>query len=860
MSAARAGKRGNRWWCLLLAIIIAPAVASAGEVGGMGSLLGDGISLDGGNMDFVKEKNAVVIRNYAILNVSNTRITARNMVYHNDTREVYAEGDVSFDEPGGSSFYCDRLFFDVGEWRGYAENVRIKAKSPTPLPVVSIQDESIKGPGDLRKSKIGKAGSISRMFVSAREVRSINKDHQELIDAVITPSAFVNPTIGIYSKAVNVRRDEKVESWHNVLKIGNIPVFYFPYIIKDLRYDWPWMRVGGGRSDKWGVTAKTKWGFDLFSSNKSAPFRIENIFFDLDYRSKRGMAYGSEVEYSVGKGESFGLLDVYYLNESGISKKDDLERGTDDNESVDYNDRRGWQPDLYRNDDRWGIDWQHRQVFNRNWDLRLEAHAYSDRDYRQEYDEIAYKEDKDAETSLDLRYLNDHLIAELVAVKRLNDFESRTEYLPELRITVPGYRLGVLPVYLENDIRVGFVNRRFDNILDHYSMLENEINKVTQGDNYGAFFRAYDQTVLRAPLHFGAFVLTPYVGFRATSYGDTYGRPARDSELTAAQIALRDAGIYDPSHVTESGRETDTALLWGFALNTKLYGLLNFGGQTYRHVIEPEIRYRADEDPSVDPERLFSIDDLESYHKQHVLTFALHQSLQRKDSEGVLNVLDFDVSFDQYPLKEEAEEYNYDRTVSQVNFDLIFRPNRKLTLAGNISLDNHDHEINRAFASADWRFNDMFRFYIHQQYYRGHYWGRQGENSDEINQTTLSLRTKLWNNDSRYHAEIAFTYDWEDNPSSFNGISEERLTLTRDCDVFELALSFVNDRKDDDKGVFVQLIPKGWMGFERPASASDLASRQAASRYGTTANASDENYELPRGNREADKPKYVPEE
>ncbi len=177
---------------------------------------------------------------------------------------------------------------------------------------------------------------------------------------------------------------------------------------------------------------------------------------------------------------------------------------------------------------------------------------------------------------------------------------------------------------------------------------------------------------------------------------------------------------------------------------------------------------------------------------------------------------------------------NFGRHTTEVELDLNLYPTESLRLWGNALLDTNDGEINRLYAGGDWRFHDRFRLHANHTYYRGEYW--RYPNRFESHSTTLALRTLLWNQDSNYAAEIAVTYDWSDNPESFNGIAEERFTLYRDLDTFELGVSFVNDKKDEDKGIFLQLIPKGFMGFERPFSAADKASRLLErSRYGTSA-------------------------
>lgn len=788
---------------LLAALCGGAAAAAEGDLG-----IKD-MQVDGGVLDFVKEKNAVIVRNYATLTFGEVRIRARNMIYDYKGKNVYAEGDVEFDDPSGSSFYCDWLFFNTTDWHGKAENVRLKAESKdVKLTTIDFLDETPAGVSSVDSSGVaGMQSQIKRISVQASELRSVDKDHQEGLGVKLSASMFAKPHWSIDSGAAVFRRGQKVASWNNVLRIGKVPVFYFPYLIKDLKYDWPWVRVTAGHSEDFGMQVYTRVGLDLDPDPK-AKFRLVNAFFDVDWREERGWGLGTEMDYQVGKGRSKGWLRTYYTRED-ISESVDVERAYNDNDSYVYSGYKNFKPDLYSGEDRWMIEWKHLQEFNDTWDLRMEAYAYSDRDFQEEYFENEYKLNKDPECGFDLRYQNDYVISEWVANKRINSFQTTSEYLPEWRLNVPGVKLGNLPLYVESETRVGWVNRRFDQLLDKYDQTtDNEFGKVEDGDDYGLFFRAHNETKIRAPIDLGPFVLTPYVGGRATYYGDHYGE--------------------NGDGLGES--ETTSAFLWGADLSTRLYGV--FGGGGWRHVLEPTLSFKGDEDAGADPDELLYIDDVDSYYESHVVTVGLHQRLQKRTGkDGYRDIATFDVNFRSYPNSDEADDWNYGHHTGEIEVNTALYPTTKLSLWANALLDNHDNEVNRLYVGADWRCRDIFRFYVQHSYYRGHYW--RYPTTDASRQTTFAIRSKLWNNDSNYAVEYAFTFDHDDNESSFGGFSEQRITLFRDLDTFELGLSFVDDRKDDDRGIYLNLRPIGWAGINR-TGVQDGASANLAypSRYG----------------------------
>ena len=823
-----------RW---VLALLMMIACTGARVLAADGGLFDENIQIDGGIWETLPGEKTVVLRSYATLVIGTTRIRARNMIYYMETNEVYAEGDVTFDDPSGSAFICDHLFFQITEWQGIAENVRVKAQRAGRLPKIAFVEEGAVGPGSRQGGLAGTQGEVRHMSVIADQVRSISRDHQELIGARITPSLFYKPHWHFYSRAVNLRQNEKVESWHNFLKIGPVPIFYFPYLIKDLKYDWPWVRMAGGHTSDHGGYVFTKTGLD-FDDNSAAPFRLENMFFDIDWRQHRGWAFGVETDYGMGT-YGQGKFDFYWTDEGGISRTEDQHRAFFDNRDSIYRSDHRWNPSLYRNESRYTFDWEHTQKFNDYWDLRAESHIYSDPDFREEYFEWDDKLDKDPETYVDLRRWHPNWQLEIIGSIRPNKWQSQTVYQPEVQINVPGFRLWDTPLYVKSQMRVGRVARYFNQDLDRFGLLENEDVKVKHGDKYEAN-RFHQEVSVQAPVHVGElFVLKPYAGARATYYSDIYGRPTPDSELTAAQARMRDLGRFHSSHVTndEDGR-WNTAMDWGVEASTRLYG--SFDNGSLRHVIEPTISFRGQEKPDIHPEWLLSFDEVDTFDEEHYLEFDLNQKLQKKIGGALRDIVHFDIKFRYYPLDDEAERYilgedradNYDsRSFTEIEFDLIVQPTDHLRLWTYGLVDPHDGQLNRLGMGADWQYQDRLRLYLYHLYYRGEYW-RYPTRSD-ISRTTLAMRMPLWNQDSRYAAEVAVTYDWDDSTENFNGIVEYRATIFRDLDTFELGVSFVDDRKDDDKGVFIELRPKGWMGIDRPSSASDAASRQMPpSRYG----------------------------
>jgi hypothetical protein len=866
---------------ILCLFLFTPDIGQTGELGGF---FGEGIDFKGGMLDWDVDEaghRVAILRNYAVVILPQLTVSARNMILNIELQEIYAEGDVLFDEPNGNAFYCDQLTFNYQEWQGLAKNVRVKMdRAGVNIPVRDFLDQTpsvnLAG-GTLNDTAAGTTGALKRMYAQARELRAHDSNTLELIDAKITPDGFARPHWYFRSPAAIFRKKEKIESYHNTVNIGRLPVFYFPYLIRDLQYDWPWMRITGGYSGDYGAFVRTQWGWRL-AEREGKTLKIDRFIFDLDWFSARGAGAGFETSYRLGDLESVGKLKIYGVYEYGITQADDEKRANDYNASGTRH--------YYRDKLRWAVDWEHFQQLNDFWDIRAEAHLYHDRDYLREYDTSRYWNAKTPENSIDLRRLDNNWELEFVASSRLsNRWQTNAEYFPEARLTIPGLRLGDLPLFLKDDLRVGVINRRFDEDLFSLSKRNSGLGSLFMRDpgtgfstsrlvddaDFGTMFRAFNELRLEAPLKVGGiFTFKPWLGLRTAYYSETMGTvdwdnpnvQAGNSPFSASDL-LRAKG----------GGGGYYAVPFGADLSTRLYTIFGSHDQ-WRLISEPVLSYLENSRPKLDSrEDLYPVDDFDEYFRQRRVGFELHEKLQRREYENApgeripqRDILDFNLALYHYPHRKDRAEISrgyyslhtpisptYDKysqsektnslfRYSELSLDLIFRPTGRLSLSASGDYDLHDRTFNRAIVSADWRLGSMFRAYISHYYYRGRYW--RYATAEPSSQTHFAVRTKLWNDSSHYSIEGAVAYEWRNSSNQDaadgvrHGFNKYRLTVYRDIDTFELAFSYVRDRNGDDHGVFFSLSPKSFMGYDRPspsytAEVAPLASGRypEASRY-----------------------------
>ena len=124
----------------------------------------------------------------------------------------------------------------------------------------------------------------------------------------------------------------------------------------------------------------------------------------------------------------------------------------------------------------------------------------------------------------------------------------------------------------------------------------------------------------------------------------------------------------------------------------------------------------------------------------------------------------------------------------------------------------------------------------------------------------MAVRTKLWNDSSHYSLEGAVAYEWRDSNAwrterdgVRHGFNKYRVTLFRDLDTFELGLSYIRDRHADDHGVFFNLSPKAFMGYDRPPPGYSMEIEELAEgRYARQSRFLEDGYLIDAPARDAD--------
>jgi hypothetical protein len=339
--------------------------------------------------------------------------------------EIYMEGNIVFRQ-GDRVVYADRMFYDARRQIGTILNAELIAPPPA---VAGYQYQGL-------------------VRLRAAAVRQLDASRFVAQDAMLTTSRLEDPAYSFESKSITFTDQPhpivdpytgmagvdpmtgepayvhtyQVESQQNFLYVSGVPVLYWPTFATSL--DKPTFYVNNVRVRNDSIFGfQTLFEFDAFQlfGYQDAPKGVEWTL-DLDYLSKRGLGFGTGVDYDRDSffalsGPTRGRLDAWFINDDG---RDNL--GLDRRDIVPEEKFRG------------RTFWNHRQKLAGgwldDWTVQGEFGWLSDRTFLEQYYENEWNDNKDQLTGLRLKRIFDNQSWGIEGNGRLNDFFTQTQWLP----------------------------------------------------------------------------------------------------------------------------------------------------------------------------------------------------------------------------------------------------------------------------------------------------------------------------------------------------------------------------------------------------------------------------------------------
>ncbi|UCD55341.1 MAG: LPS-assembly protein LptD [Candidatus Omnitrophota bacterium] len=552
--------------------------------------------------------------------------------YFRSEKKVEGVGNVSI-KYGDMELKCDRIIVYTDTKEAICEgNVKISQ------PGASMEGEKINYNFSTKRGYAIKSGiKASPIYGVAEEVSQTGDEKFELKKGYVTTCDLEKPHYSIRAKEVQIFLNRKVVAKHVSFFVGNVPIFYMPLYVQPLLEKRPEVTIVPGRTSDWGYYALTAWRYYFNDKSKG------HVHFD--YREKKGLAEGIDYKYNSGE-LGKGIARFYYAHEN-----DDL--------TVNKSGP---------SDDRWRMQYKHTIDLPEDTMCTMEFNKLSDRDFIKDYIYREYEENPSVDNYILLETAKPNYIMTLLARKRIDDFFTVVERLPEFKLEVNNQRLwNTNYYYFSEDSITNFIKRYDDDAEDRSRDESVRIDGYHKLSYAGKFFKF--------------LYLTPFIATRQTFY--TRNRWKETSQLRS---------IYEQ----------------GFDISAKFYRLFDISSNILdldlhglRHIITPNMGFLHRHQPTISTDNLHQFDAIDNIERYNGFTFSLENKLQTKRSYGegmkAVDLATLIISTD-YLFRLEKRNFMPDGNggFGDLRFDFELRPYTWFSIDSDMILDHKDRNVNSA--------------------------------------------------------------------------------------------------------------------------------------------------------------------
>jgi len=353
---------------------------------------------------------------------------SENLPAGSDISSIYLNGDVVITE-GQRTIRADEVFYDFRRKKAIAINA-----------VMRNFDAKRKIPIYLRAAKLQQ---LSQSKFSANNVTVTSSEFYEPQLCLTAADIIVTDTTAI-DEQLDQLNDSSIDIQMKDVKINAYgkTIAHWPVMRSNMqRPDIPLKGIRIGSDSIWGTSVETRWHLSRLLGLRE-PEDTESTV-NLDYFSDRGFGAGADVEYE--RENYFGKFNSYIINDHG---EDELGRHSS-RENLDP------QQDL-----RGRIRFQHRHFLDYNWQLTTELNYASDENFLEQYYRGEFNTDKEPETLIHLKRLEDNWAVSILGKARLNNFSDKLEELPSFEFHLTGESLFDDMITLYSDTQISRFRQR----------------------------------------------------------------------------------------------------------------------------------------------------------------------------------------------------------------------------------------------------------------------------------------------------------------------------------------------------------------------------------------------------------------
>ncbi|MFA6281728.1 MAG: LptA/OstA family protein [Candidatus Omnitrophota bacterium] len=416
------------------------------------------------------------------------------------------------------------------------------------------------------------------MYAHANEAKKDGGSKYVLNDGFFTTCDLEKPHYRLTAKKIIAYPNVKIIAKDMIMKIGEVPILYIPYISIPLKDNAFPIQITPGSKGDWGNYVLGRYRYRFNAREKG---RII-----LDWYEKRGLGLGITHNATT---KDFGkaLVDLYYID-------DEMYKTKNRDELFDKYPERASINEKYLQSERYKAQFTHSWNPTENLSIISELNKFSDENFMKDFFYREYEIEPQPLTYNLSTYSFDRSSLSLLTQKKVNYFYSQTEYLPQMEYDFYQQSLGNSGFYLESKTTAGSLSYKSSDGATKYNS-----------------DRVYNLSTFSYPKTFGWFYTNPYIGDYATFYS---------KNVTGTKELWRNAPT--------AGIDLSTKLYRAFDTDFNLFGK---PVDKMRHIFTPTISYEYIHPPNIPVSEVLQFDSLDSLQRSETVTIKLDNKLQARN-------------------------------------------------------------------------------------------------------------------------------------------------------------------------------------------------------------------------------------
>ncbi|MDD5218053.1 MAG: LptA/OstA family protein [Candidatus Omnitrophica bacterium] len=485
------------------------------------------------NLEYQKDTKKMIAHGNVVISYQKTKITSDYAEVEQETKNSYAKGHVLIFTNEQLTAEGEEVYYNFDQQTGNFPNGRL-----TTFP----------------------------WYGRGKEIRQVRQGVLVVKNARLTTCDLDEPHYELLASKATIYTGEKILAWNVRIVALGATIFWWPYLEIPMDWEIP-LQVSTGYNSDMGAFIYTAKGIVI----------SKHLYGKLlaDWRSKRGFGGGARLEYDYDWAAKGDLIGYWSQDRRAPNPLDENP----------YSDRQD------RNRDR--VTWRHRTNLDPYSQLITRYHHVTDEYFLQDFFEKEFRSDMEQHSFVNLTKNSGRYGIMMHAEKKMNDFESVIERLPEVRFDWKNQPFVKPWLYYESQTSFANLNKTIGYI-----------------DYEEAALRTDSYHEWSAPIRWEQITLTPYGGVRGTDYS---------------------------REMMESTPRFRTALAYGADLRTQYYKTIHtnfdkagFEINNLRHVLEPSVRLDSVHPNTVRSEDLSYFDNVDLINSNDVVTLGLENRIQTK--------------------------------------------------------------------------------------------------------------------------------------------------------------------------------------------------------------------------------------